>query len=848
MPTGIKVGGAYSTYDLDISGLRRNAAEAKKILLDLQAVSQKVGAQKAQLPGGSTQAAQLQKVKREAENAGRALDRLRDSEVRVARATGDHVRALKLIQTELGRTAQDTVRYNNLLAQQARIQRDLARSNSGSGGGGALSLLRSGAGALGITLGAQQAVQFTGEAIRMANSLERTQVTVRVLSGSIERYNEVLAIARKGQQLYGGTLEENLRGLGSLVNLANRSGASLEQLDNVSRRLAIIDPVQGIEGANIALKEFLTGTGGEAALSLARRFELPRRAIADLAKEGISAKERLEALDQLLADQGITPQVLTERTKTTAQTYTQLGVAVEDAKIAFGEVAAKGLEPAARGLERLIQTALGSKKAIAELRQVLFGETSQEAERGAIGNLIDAERHKTIGSVAFGRQRTTRQGENVSAVRDRVKSLRETMIDIGLADERNIATMARSLQLLAQGAIASSQFEAIIASLAARQRGAMDIEERRAAALANLAVATRKNTDATADGIAQTIADELNTKKAALAKDQLYEAALLASRGLGSTESAAARLAAQFPLTNLEALNLINSLREIDRLSATGAVAGIGGRGGGARPVAVQMGKDADDARRRQIEATETTAQRVARLRRELAGLVTGSAAYIDKQTELILAQRALKAEQEAAAKANARNTKAAISDAQKQLDLTERTTDAIRKQAEAAVDARLALVDDRRKRREEEKRLNQARRVLANPNASAEQRAAALDVLEEVPLLQQKRQLDIQDLQMTAGAALKNGKLYQSIAGGAPPLPGAPVLPTGASVFGAVPAPIAAPVPTMAPVLNLSIAVYLDGDEIASRVEMRANDGVIVRLQEGLQKAKSAGTIKRGG
>lgn len=870
MPSGIKVGSAYSTYDLDISELRRNAAEAKKLLTDLQATGQKVGARAAQAPGGNTQAAQLQKTRREAESAIRSFERLdrqynrlRDSEIRVARASGDHAKALRLVETELARASTNTIRYNNLLTQQARIQRDVARSSGAGGGsgGGLGGALRSGAGALGITIGAQQAIQFTGEAIRMANSLEKTQVTVRVLSGSVERYNEVLETARKGQQLYGGSLEENLRGLGSLVNLSNRSGASLEQLDNVSRRLAIVDPVQGIEGANIALKEFLTGTGGEAALSLARRFELPKKAIAELAKEGISAKDRLEALDRLLAEQGITQQVLAARAKTTAATYDQLGVAVENAKIAFGQATAEGFEPAARGLERVIQAALGSKKALIELRQVMTGQGPTEAARAITTEQVDERLKQTKESLAF---RAFNQGGPFRGAKEfeqdkaRIDGLRQSLIDLSLASQQNETTIKASLTLLQAGAITTQQFADIIASLTARQRGAIDVEDRRSIALANNAKKQKELTDAAAE-TNQQIADGI-IKSADMANRQrdLTDASALAARGLLGSGDQAILLAQKYGIAESAARGLILAQQQLLNQGALSDQRAGERSGGSARSASeLTIAKDAGRSRAqsvaaakaRQTESLETTAQRVARLRREIVGLTAGSAAYIDKQTELTLAQRALRSEQEAAAKANARNTKSAITDAQKRLDLTERTTDALRKQAEAAIDARLAGVEDRRKRREEEKRVNQARRVLNNPNASAEQRAAALDVLEEVPLLQAKRQMDIEEKQLTAGAALKNGKLYQSIAGGATPLPGSSVLPSGASALGAIPGPIAAPMSNaLAPILNLSIAVFLDGNEIARQVEVRANDGVIVKLQEGLSKALSAGTIKRGG
>jgi len=98
-----------------------------------------------------------------------------------------------------------------------------------------------------------------GEAINAGNELEKTEAVTRALSGSQERYNEVMALAASQQKKYGGTLQENVEALGGFVNISNRTGVSLVSIENIARRLAIIDPAQGFKGASIALKEFFSG-------------------------------------------------------------------------------------------------------------------------------------------------------------------------------------------------------------------------------------------------------------------------------------------------------------------------------------------------------------------------------------------------------------------------------------------------------------------------------------------------------------------------------------------------------------------------------------------------------------
>ena len=172
-------------------------------------------------------------------------------------------------------------------------------------------------------------VGFASGAVATANSLEVTQARVQALAGSTERYNEILRLAKSGQQAYGGTLEENVAALGGFVNMSNRTGVAIDTLDNAARRLAAADPVQGIEGASVALREFLTGTGAEAVVSLAERFELPKQALAELAQAGVSTQQRMAGLNTLLNDLGYTNEFLAASADTTAASYGRLWQRVE---------------------------------------------------------------------------------------------------------------------------------------------------------------------------------------------------------------------------------------------------------------------------------------------------------------------------------------------------------------------------------------------------------------------------------------------------------------------------------------------------------------------------------------
>lgn len=137
--------------------------------------------------------------------------------------------------------AQEQVRLNQAQTTSARAQ----TTGSLAGLQSQLSLIgRLSAGYFALT---RVASTFT-DAIAAGNQLEKTQALTEALSGSSARYAEVLALAQNNQQKFGGSLQENLESLSGFVNLSNRTKVSLEDLNNIARRLAIVDPVQGFKG------------------------------------------------------------------------------------------------------------------------------------------------------------------------------------------------------------------------------------------------------------------------------------------------------------------------------------------------------------------------------------------------------------------------------------------------------------------------------------------------------------------------------------------------------------------------------------------------------------------------
>jgi hypothetical protein len=187
-----------------------------------------------------------------------------------------------------------------------------------------------------------QVVNGIKEVLDQANQLEKTSATISALAGNFQTYSNVIAIAQKQQEKFGGSLNEQLAGFSNLVPISRKFNVNMEQLDNVARRLAIVDPLQGFSGASIALKEFFSGD----ITSLSRRFEIDRsslNAIKGIADQG----ERLQALDDVLASMGISSAVLTARSNTAAASFDKLGGNWANTMTLVGQGFQSVLKPAA---------------------------------------------------------------------------------------------------------------------------------------------------------------------------------------------------------------------------------------------------------------------------------------------------------------------------------------------------------------------------------------------------------------------------------------------------------------------------------------------------------------------
>jgi len=164
----------------------------------------------------------------------------------------------------------------------------------------------------------QQIMQTIEMATNPALSAERTMTTARSLSLTPQVYNAALSAAAGQQARFGGSLSSNVGKITDFIPLTNAYGVDMTKSLNVARKLAAFDPAQGMQGASIALKEFLSGNVS----SLSRRFEINRSALSKI-NTG-DATEMLDSLDAVLSSMGVTDKLIDDQANTMATKYDKM--------------------------------------------------------------------------------------------------------------------------------------------------------------------------------------------------------------------------------------------------------------------------------------------------------------------------------------------------------------------------------------------------------------------------------------------------------------------------------------------------------------------------------------------
>jgi hypothetical protein len=171
------------------------------------------------------------------------------------------------------------------------------------------------------------------EFINQANELDRAATTVYALGKTWENFSYALRLAGEQQAKFGGNLAEIAQAMTAVIPMSLQYGISLEKVNEISQRLAILNPMQGYEGAAIALKEFFGGN----VTSLSRRFEIDRTTLNNVLQLGDSV-DRLNALDKALNNMGVSTELLTARTQSSAVAFDRAAATSNNLSIMAGQM------------------------------------------------------------------------------------------------------------------------------------------------------------------------------------------------------------------------------------------------------------------------------------------------------------------------------------------------------------------------------------------------------------------------------------------------------------------------------------------------------------------------------
>lgn len=449
------------------------------------------------------------------------------------------------------------------------------------------------------------------------------------------------------------------------------------------------------KGASIALKEFLSGD----ITSLARRFEIPRDVLNNIKGLGSSAAQ-IEALDGVLNNLGLTQQVLTNQTQTTAVEYEKLAGRFADAQAQVGQALAQlgvatgvttGLTALFKGVAEGLDAFNNRGDAVEAFRTKLvlatnnadqFNERIRQANATAAAGdpLFNAlvlqfqglsEAQFQFAKASSGTEAGL-QGSlaTIKAVEDALKGITDVGLEglgslfsssaqgakefetaaLGVAETgpEGIAVIKGYAAAMIDGSITSEQAAALLLAYAdsVRLTAAAHQEETAAVTDTNIVLSTLNEQLSTS--IVQNAAAAVQTELLKTQQQALYSAAQAAALGMGDSSAAAAALAAQFSITTGEAYALIGALQALAGAKAA-AELGLNPReaqrkeeqvGGRQQLIALNEEVKLREQIKKINQAGEfnraDTAGKLRLAREELAGLKAGTLDYANAQQKVL--------------------------------------------------------------------------------------------------------------------------------------------------------------------------------------------------------------------
>lgn len=422
------VGTSTVIMDVDLSAANKKIDQFEARLAKSK---QGIGGGGGGSPSASADAAAQSRIATQIERRANIEARLATVQNTGRNALTGLTKAAGIYSTALGKLTQGTDAYLRVETKLQSVQNRIANGGKPpvlprSFAGFTPQGLAQAAGAFGLlNVGPQlvgQGIHAGIDAGRDALELRETKNALQAVSGSLTVYTSALSTARQQQVLFGGELKDNIEGLQGLVITSRDSGAQLADLVDLTQRLNVKSPEQGVGGSRIAIGEAF-GEGN--ITSLARRFEIPKAKIIELRDVSIPAAEKVKILSDYLDSIGITSAAVAGKVDQDAIAFRTLGQEISDARLNAGDGLATAFAGTATGLSRVIGIINGNPAAIAQLLalRALGGSGSvgpedveREAQTHRAGVIVGAESEAR--DSAFARDKITGVTTNTQALDD----------------------------------------------------------------------------------------------------------------------------------------------------------------------------------------------------------------------------------------------------------------------------------------------------------------------------------------------------------------------------------------------------------------------------------------------
>lgn len=251
------------------------------------------------------------KMSRKLKLTANEVKRVRKQVDQVKRSTDQYSQSTDKLQSRLRRATKagrDFVSVNRKMFGTMR--------NAMSGIGGLRGQFVGLAAAIG---GAYTAKTLFDKTIGQAAQHENSQILINAMfndDGKAQKFmKDMQKLAEDSPVLNSQDMFSNAKSFISISKDVDKLG----DMYRLVEKLNVLDPQQGVQGAVIALREFL---GSSDTMSLRERFEMPRKELNAL--KGLSLSEQIKGFNKLLKQMGITDETINEVGQSTLSLWNQI--------------------------------------------------------------------------------------------------------------------------------------------------------------------------------------------------------------------------------------------------------------------------------------------------------------------------------------------------------------------------------------------------------------------------------------------------------------------------------------------------------------------------------------------